>query len=55
MKKGKKVKVFVQTSKFDGVEKEGIIKDVIKSKIGKDLIVVEVEGNVHFRFENELK
>lgn len=62
MKKGEKVKTFVQTSDFDGEEKEGIIKDVIKSKIGKDLIVVEVEQQgvrpeykLHYRFENELK
>jgi hypothetical protein len=62
MIKGQKVKTFVQTSKFDAEEKEGIVKDIIKSKIGKDLIVVEVEQKsvsheykIHYRFENELK
>lgn len=62
MKKGDKVKLFVQTSKFECERKKGVIKEVIKSKMGKDLIAVQVDNvgfkpeyQVHYRFENELK
>jgi len=55
MKKGNKVRLHVQVSKFDTEVKTGVITEVIKSKYKSDMFAVEVDGIIHFRWQNELK
>lgn len=55
MKKGNKVRLYVKVSEFDTELKTGVITDIIKSKYKSDMYAVDVDGNIHFRWQKELK
>ena len=55
MKKGNKVRLNVQVSKFDTERKTGTIVDIIKSKFKDDMYAVDVDGVVCYRWKKELK